>query len=94
MHRLRTAEFTATTTLTTLDRLSKGVLLTDSAGEVIFVNGAAQHILDKNDGLKLKKHANQTGLGQLTANNALLTRFIGCASFNPGLPFIECGTFL
>lgn len=45
----------------------------------MFLNRAAQHILGKHDGLKLKKHANQTGLGQLTANNALLQRILSTA---------------
>ena len=85
---------TATTALTAFDRTSKGILLIDSASEVMFLNRAAQHILGKHDGLKLKKHANQTGLGQLREKCAIATRFIGCASFNPGLPFIECGAFL
>jgi len=76
MQRLRTAELTVATTLAAFDRLPTGILLTDSAGEVTFINQAAKGILDSNDGLKLKKRSRTPGLGQLIAVNTLAQRVL------------------
>ena len=79
MQRLRSSELTVATTLAAFDRLPTGVMLSDSAGDITFINQAAKRILDSNDGLKLKKRSRTPGLGQLIADDALAQRALSAA---------------
>ena len=79
MQRLRVAELTATSTLAAFNRLSTGVLLTDSTGEIRFINKVAESMLNNGDGLRLNKRPYSTGLGQLTADDSLAQRALSAA---------------
>ncbi len=79
MQRIRSAELTVASSLAALDRLSTGVLLTDSSGAVAFTNRSGQRMLDDRDGLRLRKLTNGTGLGDLVADNAKTSKSIGDA---------------
>ena len=69
MQRIHSAELTANSSLAALDRLPSGVLLIDSRGEVTFANLSVQHMLKNNNGLRLYKYTNTSGLGKLVADN-------------------------
>ena len=77
MQRLRSAELAVATTLSALDRLPSGALLLDGAGRASFANHAAQRMLEKGDGLRLRKSAHASGLGELDADDVSLSRAIG-----------------
>lgn len=79
MQRLRTAELAVATTLAALDRLPSGTVLLDGAGRVVFANHAAQRMLDKGDGLYLRKSAHADGLGELEAHDVVTSRAINAA---------------
>lgn len=68
MFRLRDAEFRVASSLAAMDSLSRGVLLFGEKGDVVFVNQAAQRLLDQNDGLKLWKHAQASPGTELLAD--------------------------
>jgi DNA-binding CsgD family transcriptional regulator len=76
MQRLRSAELAVATTLTALNRLPSGVLLLDDAGRVSFANHTAQRMLEKADGLHLRKSAHAAGLGELDADDVSVSRAI------------------
>lgn len=79
MQRLRSAELSMATTYAMLDRLPAGVLLVDAAGEVTYVNRAAERMLASGDGLKLRKLTRTPGLGQLAADDDLANCAIAAA---------------
>jgi DNA-binding NarL/FixJ family response regulator len=79
MQRIRFAELTVASTLSALDRLSTGVLLINAAGEVTFINNAAREMLEKGDGLMLRRLTRASGLGNLSSDNELVNRAIAAA---------------
>lgn len=79
MDRLRSAELTLATTLAALDRLATGAVLLDGGGRVGFANHAAQRMLERGDGLYLRKLSREAGLGELDAQDPILGRAIGSA---------------
>jgi DNA-binding CsgD family transcriptional regulator len=79
MRRLRYNEINMATSLAALDRLRGGILLIDGSGTVGFANGAARHILDDDDGLRLRNLVRGSGLGQLVSENPATNRDIGAA---------------
>lgn len=79
MQRLRSAELAVATTLAALDRLSSGALLLDGAGRVGFANQMAQRMLEKDNGLRLRKPSHSAGLGELDADDVSVSRAIGAA---------------
>jgi DNA-binding CsgD family transcriptional regulator len=79
MDRLRSAELTVATTLAALDRLATGAVLLDGGGRVGFANQAAQRMLERGDGLHLRKASREAGLGELDAHEPRLSRAIGSA---------------
>jgi DNA-binding CsgD family transcriptional regulator len=76
LQRLQTAELAVATSMAALDRLPSGVLLLDSFGLVAFANIAAKNMLNNNDGLRLSKLTNTTGLGKLVADNIATSKAI------------------
>lgn len=76
MHRLQTAELTVASSLAALDRLPSGVLLLDGSGTVAYANRSAQHMLEENDGLHLRKLSHAASLGDLVAENMADNRAI------------------
>jgi DNA-binding CsgD family transcriptional regulator len=76
MQRLQTAELTVATSLAALNRLASGVLLLDGSGAVTFANHAAQRMLEEGDGLRLRKLALTTSLGDLIAENDTVNQSI------------------
>ncbi len=79
MQRLRSADLTVATTLAALDRLPSGAVLLDGAGRVSFANQAAQRMLDQGEGLYLRKHSRDAGLGALDARDPAPGRAIAAA---------------
>ncbi|MDH5708697.1 MAG: helix-turn-helix transcriptional regulator [Hylemonella sp.] len=79
MQRLRTAELTLATTLASLNRLSSGILLLDPRGHVAFANAVAEDILAQGGGLRLRRHAGDSSLGQIDAGGAALQRAVNAA---------------
>jgi DNA-binding CsgD family transcriptional regulator len=67
MHLLKSAQLFVETSLAALKRLPSAVLLLNNAGEVTFVNQAAQRMLNDDDGLQLSKLSNAENLGMLCA---------------------------
>jgi DNA-binding CsgD family transcriptional regulator len=67
---------TAASSLAALDRLPSGVLLMDASGAVAFANRSAQLMLEEGEGLHLRKLTQTSGLGELVAEDAVVSSLI------------------
>jgi DNA-binding CsgD family transcriptional regulator len=55
MYRLQDAEFQVASSRAAIDRLASAIILLGNNGSPVFINRAAQHILDERDGLLLQE---------------------------------------
>ncbi len=78
MFRLREAELRVAASLSALDRLSTGIMLFGTPGNVVFTNHAAKIILETGDGLVLRKDS-VDGLQYLASAIPLLQNKINAA---------------
>jgi len=79
MQRLRSAELTVATTRAALDRLLCGVLLLDNLGRVAFANQSAQRLIERGDGLRLRKFGHAAGLSELDTEDTASSNAIRAA---------------
>lgn len=70
MRRLRDMEFKVASSLNALDHLNTAVLLFGARGQVAFANRAARHLLEEEDGLRLRNLVGNSSYGELVADES------------------------
>jgi len=93
MFRLREADLKVAASLAALDHIKTAVLLVSESCEVIFVNRAAQHILEEEDGLRLQQLIGRQRWRLLASNNLLQTRIDAAIRATTSLDIVEVSHF-